>query len=590
MTLADLVSDPVVVAADAPCEAVDHGFRTEWTVSSVLVEPREPGGRYGMVARKDFLTTMTGRFGFGRSLWSRRPVSEIARWDAQRVRITDSLTEAADRLTSGDGYADMVVIGPDDTPVGVLDPTSLMAALATELAHQASHDPLTGVQSRAGFLADLEQLCATARASGGAVALAYLDLDRLKEVNDSLGHPSGDALIASVARRLATAAGPQDALGRLGGDEFALAHLLGPQNPDHDWRRRALDLGERLRSVVADLDPALPVRAHSRASVGIAVGAGALLGHEHLLHEADLAMYGAKKAGGDRVRLADADAPVPIARGTLPGSPVARLPEHLAQGLQLYYQPIVTVADGRTREVEALLRVRTAEGVDGPAGPLARALALDRALDLDLWVLDRACADLRAWDERWGPSAPTVMNVNLSPSALDADDLADRVLAVVDAHRLDPARVRLELSELASDAQLARALPQLTRIRAGGLRIGLDDLGGALSGLRSVTRLPVDVLKIDRSVIAGMLTDPVDRLLVALVGAVAQERGLTVVAEGVEDGAQYRALREAGVPMAQGFWMARPMPADQIGTHLGARPGARPAAQSAAHRGDMSPR
>ncbi|WP_263120319.1 EAL domain-containing protein [Cellulomonas fimi] len=572
LTLADLIAAPVVVPADTSCEAVDHGFRTEWTVSSVLVEPREPGGRYGMVGRKDFLTTMTGRFGFGRSLWSRRPVSEIARWDAQRVRITDALTEAAGRLTSGDGYADMVVTGPDDEPVGVLDPTSLMAALATELAHQASHDPLTGVQSRAGFLADLEQLCATARATGGAVALAYLDLDRLKEVNDSLGHPSGDALIASVARRLSAAADPQDALGRLGGDEFALARLLGPQDPEHDWRRRALDLGERLRALVAAIDPALPLRAHSRASIGIAVGAGALLEHEHLLHEADLAMYGAKKSGGDRVRLADADAPMPIARGTLPGRAVARLPEHLAHGLQVHYQPIVTVSDGRTREVEALLRVRTADGIEGPAGPLARALAMDRALDLDLWVLDRACADLTTWDAQLGADAPGVVNVNLSPTALDADDLATRVLAVVGAHGVDPSRVRLELSEMASDDQLARAVPQLVLLRAGGLRIGLDDLGGALSGLRSVTRLPVDVLKIDRSVIAGMLSDPVDRMLVALVGAVARERGLTVVAEGVEDAAQYRALREAGVPMAQGFWMARPMPAEQIGAHVGAVP------------------
>lgn len=572
LTLADLVAAPVVVPADTSCEAVDHGFRTEWTVSSVLIEPREPDGCYGMVARKDFLTTMTGRFGFGRSLWSRRPVSEIARWDAQRVRITDTLTEAADLLTSSDGYADMVVLGSDGQPVGVLDPTSLMAALATELAHQASHDPLTGVQSRAGFLADLEQLCATARATGSAIALAYLDLDRLKEVNDNLGHPTGDALIASVARRLAATAGPQDALGRLGGDEFALAQLLGPQDPEHDWRRRALDLGERLRAVVADVDPALPLRAHSRASVGIAVGAGALLEHEHLLHEADVAMYGAKKSGGDRVRLADANAPQAIARGALPGRAVARLPEHLAQGLQVHYQPIVSVPDGRTREVEALLRVATPTGIEGPTGPLSRALALDRALDLDLWVLDRACADLMAWDAELGDRAPAVMNVNLSPTALDADDLATRVLAVIAAHRVDPGRIRMELSEMASEEQLTRALPQLAMLRSGGLRIGLDDLGGALSGLRSVTRLPVDVLKIDRSVIAGMLSDPVDRMLVALVGAVAAERGLTVVAEGVEDAEQFEALRIAGVPMAQGFWMARPMPADRIGAHVAAAP------------------
>lgn len=569
--LADLVSAPVVVAPSDSCEAVDVGFRTRWTGSSVLVAPRDPDGPYGMVGRKDFLTTMTGRYGFGRSLWGRRPVADVARWDVASVEVTASLTEAAERLVGGDGYQDMVVTGADGGPVGILDPTTLMEALAAELAHEASHDHLTGVTSRARFVDGLRELCAAARGGGGAVVLAFLDLDRLKEVNDTLGHSFGDALLHSVATRLAASAQPGDVVGRLGGDEFALARLLPPQTPDHTWRVRALDLGEALRAAIAAHDPGLPVPAHSRASVGLAVGAGALVDHDRLLREADLAMYGAKKSGGDRVRLAGADAP---GAGPGAGAPAAlvglgALPGLDLAALEVHYQPIAGTADGSVREVEALLRARDDEGrLTGPVAPLDRAARAGMSLELDLWVLERACADLAAWRAGLGTAAPGVVNVNLSPAALEEPLLADRVLRVLDASGTPHDAVRLELSEAASDAQVAAAVPALDALRGAGVPIALDDLGGAMSGLRHVTRLPVDVLKIDRSVVAGMLDDPLDALLVELVHRMAVEQGMTVVAEGVESDAQLDALRAAGIPLVQGFLVARPMPADALRAYL----------------------
>ncbi|WP_454049138.1 EAL domain-containing protein [Cellulomonas sp. Marseille-Q8402] len=571
--LADLVSPPVVVAPSDSCETVDVGFRTRWTGSSVLVAPRTPGGPHGMVARKDFLTTMTGRYGFGRSLWGRRPVADVARWDVPRVDVGASLTEAAERLVTGDGYHDMVVTGADGSPVGILDPTTLMEALAAELAHEASHDHLTGVTSRARFVDGLRDLCEQARADGGAVALAFLDLDRLKEVNDSLGHSFGDALLHSVATRLAASAGPGDVVGRLGGDEFALARLLPPQTPDDTWRVRALELGETLRSTIAAHDPALPVPAHSRASVGLAVGAGALLDSDRLLREADLAMYGAKKSGGDRVRLAGADTAPPTGADT-PGSvadPVVALRGAGldVDALELHYQPIAGTADGSVHEVEALLRSRDADGhLSGPVAPLDRAARAGLSLDLDLWVLARACRDLAAWEDDLGDLAPAVVNVNLSPAALEEESLAERVLAVLDGSGTAHGAVRLELSEAASDAQIARAHAALRDLRAAGVPIALDDLGGAMSGLRHVTRLPVDVVKIDRSVVAGMLHDPMDALLVELVHRMATERGMAVVAEGVESEAQLDALRAAGVPLVQGYLVARPMASSALVTYL----------------------
>lgn len=573
--LADLVSAPVVIAPSDTCEAVDVGFRTRWTGSSVLVAPRDPGGPHGMVARKDFLTTMTGRYGFGRSLWGRRPVADVARWDVPRVDVGASLTEAAERLATGDGYQDMVVTGADGSPVGILDPTTLMEALAAELAHEASHDHLTGVTSRSRFVEGLRERCAAARVEGGAVVLAFLDLDRLKEVNDSLGHSFGDALLHSVATRLAAGAGPGDVVGRLGGDEFALVRLLGPQRPDDTWRARALELGETLRATIAAHDPALPVPAHSRASVGLAIGAGPLLDADRLLREADLAMYGAKKAGGDRVRLAGADAVGPAGADV---SGPAAVPDPWAglrgagldvDALEVHYQPIAGAVDGSVREVEALLRARDGEGrVAGPVAPLDRAARAGLSLDLDLWVLARACHDLAGWRHDLGGAAPAVVNVNLSPAALEEPELAVRVLHVLDATGTARAAVRLELSEAASDAQIALAHPALRALRDAGVPIALDDLGGAMSGLRHVARLPVDVLKIDRSVVAGMLDDPLDALLVELVHRMASERGMAVVAEGVETQAQLDALRLAGVPLVQGFLVARPMPATDLAAYL----------------------
>lgn len=572
--LADLVSAPVVIAPSDTCEAVDVGFRTRWSGSSVLVAPRDPAGPYGMVARKDFLTTMTGRYGFGRSLWGRRPVADVARWDVPRVDVTASLTEAAERLATGDGYQDMMVTGVDGTPVGILDPTTLMEALAAELAHEASHDHLTGVTSRSRFVDGLREHCATARSEGGAVVLAFLDLDRLKEVNDSLGHSFGDALLHSVATRLAASAGPGDVVGRLGGDEFALVRLLGPQSPDDTWRVRALELGDTLRATVAAHDPALPVPAHSRASVGLAVGAGALLDADRLLRDADLAMYGAKKAGGDRVRLAGADtapAEVPDAGPGAPADPDAGLRGAGldVDALEVHYQPIAGTVDGSVREVEALLRGRDADGrLTGPAEPLDRAARAGLSLDLDLWVLARACRDLAVWQQDLRDAAPGVVDVNLSPAALEEPELAERVLHVLDATGTARAAVRLELSEAASDAQIALAHPALRTLGDAGVPIALDDLGGAMSGLRHVTRLPVDVLKIDRSVVAGMLDEPLDALLVELVHRMAAERGMAVVAEGVETQAQLDALRVAGVPLVQGFLVARPMPAADLAAYL----------------------
>ncbi len=555
-SIADLVAAPVVVGFDTTCEVVDIGFRSQWATGSVLVSPRLPGDDHGLVARKDFLSAMTGRYGFGRSLLGRRPIAELTRWNAPRVRVDASLTEAATLLVdSEDGYMDMVVVDDAGSPVGILDPTTLMEALAAELAHQAAHDHLTGVASRSGFVDGLRGLC-TEAGDDSPVVLAFIDLDRLKEVNDTLGHSFGDALLTSVAQRLAACARPGDCLGRLGGDEFALARLLPPGTPAVLALEQAVALGEQLRAAVAAPDPLLPVPAHSRASIGLAVSGGAAVDDDQLLRDADVAMYEAKKAGGDRVQVADPSRAMP--RDAL-----------VTDHLEVHYQPIVTTDGGHVQGVEALLRCRDADGrLAGPEGPLGAAAQRGRHLELDLWVLGQACRDFAAWQRDLPAAVPTSMNVNLSCPSLIEPDLAAQVVAVIDAEGVARGDIRMELSEAATWEEIEQAGSELQELRRAGVRIALDDLGSALSGMRHITQLPVDAVKIDRSVIAGMLSDSVDSMIVTVLHQVAVDRGLSVVAEGVEHADQLAALRSAGVDLVQGFLLARPMPADELRAYL----------------------
>ncbi|GHS86366.1 hypothetical protein AGMMS50218_06120 [Actinomycetota bacterium] len=571
----DLLSPPVVVDPDTPCEAIDRGFRSGWTVSSVLVRPRAEHHAHGIIGRQEFLATMTGRYGFGRSIWARRPVADIASWHANQVDVGASLTEAAALLTDGasGGYADIVVTDADGVPLGILEPTTLMEALAGELAQQAARDHLTGVASRATFVTHLRDLCRRARRGHGAVVLAFIDLDRLKEVNDTLGHGFGDALLTSVARRLGQQVKAGDVLGRLGGDEFAVARFVagpglpstgGGTPPAATWADHALTLGEDLRRAVAAGDPDLPLPAHSRASVGLSIGSGEHLDHDQLLREADTAMYVAKKAGGDRVRLAGVDE--------------ITLRHRLdTDRLDVYYQPIVAAGDGHVDGVEALLRRRRTDGaVEGPEPTLTRAARDGLSVDLDLWVLARACADMADWCHLLGERAPGTLNVNLSPETLRTPALAARLLAVIDAAGVERSRVRVELPEAATEDEMRHADRELRTQQQGGVRIALDDMGSALSSLRHVSQLPVDVLKIDRDVVAGMLSDSINSMIVTILQHVATDRGLTVVAEGVEDDAQLAALRTAGVDMVQGFLLARPMPVGDVAGFLRAAPPAPP--------------
>lgn len=566
--LDDLMDPPVIVSASARCEDVDDDVRRRWwRASSILVAD---GARLGVVARDDFLYAMSGRFGYGRALWLRRPVGELADWAPRCVPVSASLTFAAGLLTDGSdarAYRDLVVTGLDGHPVGVLRPAAVMQALAEAFAQRAAQDELTGLANRAAFVAGLGALMAQAAERGSSVAVVYVDLDRLKEVNDTHGHAAGDALIRGSARRLADLISGTDGLvGRLGGDEFGVG--VGLAGPAGD-ARTAARLGEAVRGALKAADGG---GEHSwldtRASVGVVVADARACGAmtpADLLSGADAAMYRAKSAGGDRVEVATATHGT-VERGFTLGvgldGAVRAVP--VDGSLEVFWQPIVATADGSLVGVEALLRHRRLDGsLDGPGVALERAKASGVAAELDLWVLDRALSELAHRDRAGALGGPFVA-VNLTRESLASPDLAERVLAVVARRGLPASRLHVEVPETVTAEELRLAAPQVAALRRAGVQVDLDDLGGLLSGVRYLSSELLHGVKLDGWLVQGAQEDAACEELLALLVGLATARRLPVTAEGVETSGQLELVTRLGVPRVQGFLLCRPVPPDGV--------------------------
>ena len=548
------ILEPVtVVEATTTCGEIERSFRNRWTSSSIVVTSPEPGGEPGLVSRSRFLATMAGHRGYGRLQWDSRPIGELAQWGATALPGTASLAEAIVLLGNDpESYHDLVVVDEERRPVGIVRPVRLVQALADLAVHRAATDALTGVASRSHFVGLLGERLADIGAGSGAVVVAYLDLDRLKGVNDALGHSWGDALLRSVVRRVREHLQPADIVGRLGGDEFAVVRSL-PSYDVADAGRLALELGEDLRAAVASEDPRLPTTAHSTASIGLAVAVSPDTSTDAVLHAADQAMYTAKSSGGGRACLAGTEAP-------RPGS--------WAEGrrLEVMYQPIIEIVGRRTVAVEALLRQRNADGgLDGPHDALDEAARAGMSLDLDRWVLDRACRDMVEWRAELGDGTPAAVHVNLAADSLNHPGLVAAVLATIDATGLPRGCVRLELSERAGVADLTQALGALEEMARAGVSIALDDLGASLDTLRVLDRLPIETIKLDRSVVVGAAARaPIDLEVLSLVVRLARTFGFQVVGEGVEELTDETTLRCAGIELAQGFRYSHPLPGDEV--------------------------
>ena len=435
---------------------------------------------------------------------------------------------------------------------GIVRDASARKEAEDRLAHQALHDSLTGLPNRRLLMDRIGQALARSERDGSGVAVALLDLDRFKLINDSRGHSEGDRVLVAVADRLRGAVRGADTVARFGGDEFVVVQ----EGVTSGWA--AARFGERLGEAVSGPLPLEGGEVFLSASLGVAVG-GAGDSAEALLRDADSAMYTAKDRGRARVELFDAST---RARAENLLATEAALRRALERGeLVVLYQPIVAVADERVLGAEALVRWDPpGRGRVNPSEfiPLAEETGL--ILPLGAWVLARACAQLREWcDDGLGVE---MLSVNVSARQLASGSFLAAVRDEIRANALDPSRVSLEITESALMEDVEFSIESLVALKALGVGLAVDDFGTGYSSLAYLKRLPLDGLKVDRAFVDGIGVDPNDSAIVAAVVAMAGALGLEVTAEGVETEQQLNGLRALGCQLAQGFRFSPPLSAE----------------------------
>jgi diguanylate cyclase (GGDEF)-like protein/PAS domain S-box-containing protein len=421
-----------------------------------------------------------------------------------------------------------------------------------ELAHRALHDGLTGLPNRTLFLDRLGQALRRSRRRDRGVAVVFLDLDRFKVVNDSLGHKAGDRLLVDVAMRLSSALRPSDTLARFGGDELTLLC------EDVDDAADARAIAQRLLDTFAEPFLVQDGEAFLQASIGIALSRDGFEVPEDLIRDADAAMYRAKDRGQGIELFDEAMRQDVHDRLALE----AALRRGIGRGeLRLHCQPLVSLADGRIEGFEALVRWEHPERGLVPPGsfiPLAEETGL--IVGIGAWVLGEACATLRRIIDETGMSALQV-SVNVSPRQLQQPDFVSQVRAALDDNALEPGCLVVEITESAIMETGAAAI--LRELKDLGVSLAMDDFGTGYSSLAHLRRFPLDVIKVDRSFVAG-LGDGQGSSIAGAIVSLAHALGLRTVAEGIEDDEQRRAVLALGCDVGQGFLFARPMPADDL--------------------------
>jgi len=488
---------------------------------------------------------------------------------AQAVDQPSSTLTGSVRIGQTDAWRDFDVILTnllDEPAVGGLvatfDDVTERKTFERELTKLAFQDPLTGLANRVLFQERVEHALSRGRRDGGTVCVLFADLDNFKVVNDSLGHAWGDEVLRVVADRLRGCLRACDTAARLGGDEFTIL-IEDLASPDD-----AVILAERIITSLR-----APIRVQGRdvfvgGSMGIALGNPATDSPDDLLRKADLAMYQAKNGGKGRYAIFDAQLNVAAMQRLELETGLRRALEQ--DELRVYYQPIVSLADGRLIEVEALVRWQHPQrGLISPAEFIPVAEETGLIIRLGQWVLEEACCQLRAWHARFGQAAPRLVSVNLSARQFQHPALVGEIGAALDATGLDPSCVRLEIteSELMRDAE--GTIGKLHALKQLGVNLAIDDFGTGYSSLSYLKQFPVDVLKVDRSFVRGVSHDPHDAAIVRSIVALASAFGLSVTAEGIETADQMAALRALGAHRGQGYLFARPLDADNLERLIG---------------------
>ncbi|MFG2944534.1 putative bifunctional diguanylate cyclase/phosphodiesterase [Streptomyces adustus] len=449
--------------------------------------------------------------------------------------------------------------GAPQYQLALMEDTTERRLLNLRLRYEATHDALTGLPNRTLFFERLEKVLSSG--PGQRFGLCYLDLDGFKTINDSLGHAAGDRLLVEVADRLQSCAtAPGEMVARLGGDEF-VALTTGP-----DTQREVDELAARIMNALVAPISVDGRELTVRGSIGVVEGEAQERSAAEVLRSADITMYRAKSAGGNRFELADPEAD---ARAITRHGLTTALPAALERGeFFIEYQPLVHLGDGSVHGAEALVRwLHPQHGVLGPDRfiPLAEHTGL--IVPLGRWVLEQSVRQAGRWHERHADSGPLRINVNLSPCQLTHPGLVQDTVEILERTGVAPEALCLEVTESALIGADDDLLKPLRRLAEMGVDIALDDFGTGYSNLANLRRLPVSILKLDRSFTQSMQqfpADPVDLKIVEGIVSLAHSLDLAVTVEGVETGAQAEQLRILGCDTAQGWYYARPGPPERL--------------------------
>ena len=471
--------------------------------------------------------------------------ASLVRVDGERRRMEATIAN----LLGGDAV---------DGVIGTFRDVTEQRRLERQLSHRAFHDELTGLANRALFLDRMDHALRVIRPGSDPVVVLFIDLDDFKAVNDALGHGVGDQMLRAIAERIRSVAGSGDTPARLGGDEFAL--LL----EDRGGVDRAIDVAEQL---LANLDEPVPVEGHDltvRASVGVAVAAPGM-STASLLRDADAAMYEAKRAGKSQIKIFDPAMRLTATRHLELRAELTNVIE--LDQLRLAYQPIVDLQTLRVVGAEAVLSwEHPTRGVLSPTDFVPIAERAGHILPIGNWVIEQSIRSAARWQVR----APQQLSVNVFAAQVRSPEFAECVRHSLRTHGLDPHRLTLEITEAMLVEEVESAAGHLAELREIGVLIAVDDFGTGCSSLSHLQRFPVDVVKIDRTLIGELGEDPGSAMLARMILQLTSGLDIASVADGIDRPSQLRTLRELGCTHGQGQVLSGPMEAAELERCFGA--------------------
>ncbi|MFN8016247.1 MAG: EAL domain-containing protein [Acidimicrobiia bacterium] len=432
-----------------------------------------------------------------------------------------------------------------------IEDTTERRSIAERLEYQAIHDPLTGLPNRLLFVDRLEVALQRAKRSSLGVTVLFLDLDRFKVVNDSLGHAAGDRLLESVSERIKSSVRPNDTIARFGGDEFVILC------EDISDERQTQEIADRLLENINRPIMLVEGEVYVTASIGIARSLSGEDTPETILRDADTAMYRAKDAGRNRSEIFDERTHARAVANLETGNGMFRaLTEH---EFRMRYQPIISLASGRLSGFEALVYWEHPErGHIGPSDFIPLAEETGVIIPLGLQIFEEACNELHRWHQFSANASHLTMSINLSPRQLSEPTFVEEVRKILKRSKVNPSRIWFEITESALMVDANSTIAMLDQLKNLGVHFEVDDFGTGFSSLSYLKKFPVDALKIDQGFIDGLGRDPEDSAIVTAVVSLSHALGLQAIAEGVETPLQMAELKTLGCEYAQGYLFARP--------------------------------